>query len=411
MHIWQVDNNLVTMNGTDDQAKTEVEVLQFLKEDARENSVVNEQAKILYLLKEYILGKPVFIKRTYPPVQCNIDIADDKDTYKVFVQGFNDVGENLNLYLTYKRHMELVCKVIEKKDNFYYVHISEAIIANKPRSAKRLAVDKHEVFGHRFYISKNKIDVNPLSFSVSNKVLFKDAERLLSVQYPHIKVSDMDPASQAMETKIIKKHGKGIFMTSITNESEVEFPDLETLPAREALGDAFTGFKTDLVNKGIKSWLLRPILYTNIKGDVFPIGYFELKTTDKNLEAQDYKNLKEQETKMVDRIKDANTIIINQKHKIVNISLNGALLEVADEEFQGYLLQRTDMTFDLLFKYMAGLRFYSRIHHVSKKADGKILVGIGFHGVVHTEANSSKKSIKYLEESLNYLLKQGAHFI
>jgi hypothetical protein len=394
-----------------EMGKTETEFLEMLREDHRENSIVNEPGKITYLLKEYILGKSVFIKHSLPPVQANINTTDKENIFTVTIQGPYDISEKVTLYLTYKRHMELVCKVIEQKDNTYLVNIFEAIIANKPRAVKRLAVEQHEVFGHHFYISKNKIDVNPLSFSVSNKVLFKDAERLLSTQYPYIKIFDMDPTNQAVETKMIKKHGKGIFMTSISKDSEVEFPELETLPVKDALGDSCSEFKTDLVNKGIKSWLVRPILYTNVKGDVFPIGYFVLKSSEKNLEAQDYINLQEQEIKIVERIKDANTIIINQKHKIVNLSTNGALIEIDDKEFQEYLLQRTDMTFDLLFKYMAGLRFYSRIHHIRKKSDGKLLVGLGFHGVVHTGVGSATKSRKFVEESLSYLVKQGAHFV
>ncbi|MDH4262938.1 MAG: DUF1577 domain-containing protein [Spirochaetia bacterium] len=399
------------MNNTDQPEKPVIEILETLREDTRECSIVNEPAKISYLLKEYILGKPLFIKHTSPPVQANINTTDKENVFTINIQSNYDIQEKINLYLTYKRHMELVCKVIEKKSNTYLVNISEAIISNKPRTSKRLSVEQHEVFGHHFYISKNKIDVNPLSFSVSNKVLFKDAERILSATYPYIKIFDMDPTNQAIETKMIKKHGKGFFMTSLTLDSEVEFPELETLPVKEALGDSFVEFKTDLVNKGIKSWLVRPILYTNVKGDVFPIGYFVLKSSDKNLEAQDYINLQEQETKIVERIKDANTIIINQKHQILNLSTNGALIEVADNEFQEYLLQRTDMTFDLLFKYMAGLRFYSRIHHIHKKSDGKFLIGLGFHGVVHTGVGSTAKSRKFLEDSLGYLIKQGAKFI
>lgn len=391
--------------------KPGIEILETLRESARENSIVNEPAKIAYLMKEYILGKPVFVKRTLPPVQGSIDTTEKDFVYKLTLQAPLEVLETITIHLTYKRHMELVCKVIEKKDGICLVSIQEAIIANKPRVAKRLAVEEHEVFGHHFYISKNKIDVNPLSFSVSNKVLFKDAERILSAQYPHIKIFDMDPVSQAVETKIVKKHGKGIFMTSISLNSETEFPELETMPVREAMGESFAEFKTDLVNKGIKSWLVRPILYTNVKGDIFPIGYFVLKSSDKNLEAQDYKNLQEQETKIVERIKDANTIIINQRHKIVNISTSGALIEIDNEEFQEYLLQRNEMTFDLLFKYMAGLRFYSRIHHISKKSDGKFLVGLGFHGVVHTGIGSITQSRKYLEEALGHLIKQGARFL
>ena len=399
------------METTDKSERVGIEVLETLREDSRENSIVNEPAKISYLLKEYILGKPLFVKKTLPPVQGNIDTTDKDNVYRITVQGAYAIPENLTLYLTYKRHMELVCKIIEKKENQYFVNISEAIIANKPRSAKRLAVDEHEVFGHHFYISKNKIDINPLSFSVSNKVLFKDAERILSAKYPYIKIFDMDPTNQAVETKMIKKHGKGFFMSSITNDSEVEFPELETLAVKEALGDSFKEFKTDLVNKGIKSWLVRPIMYTNVKGEVFPLGYFVLKSSEKNLEAQDYINLQEQETKIVDRIKDANTILINQKHKIVNISTNGALLEVDSLDFQEHLLQRTDMTFDLLFKFMPGLRFYTRIHHMSKKPDGKFLVGVGFHGIVYTGVGSVAKNRKYMEESMAYLIKQGAKFI
>lgn len=388
------------------------EVLELVREDSRECSIIKETPKIAYLLKEYILGKPLFVKNTLPPVAATLGLTEDPNVLTLTTPlDFEAPSDTIMLHLTYKRHMELSCAILEKLDTGYKIQITEALIANKPRTDKRLAVSQHDVFGHHFYISKNKIDVSPISFSVSNKVIFKDAERTMSARFPFIKICEMDAQNDSLEKKIIKKHGKGLFVSSITIDSETEFEELGTIPIKEALGDSYTEVKKDLVNKGVKSWLIRPILYTNVKGEEFPIGYFLLKSTDKVLGVDDYNNLAEEEKKIVDRIKDSNTILLNKKYPILNISLGGALIEVDDEEFQGYLVQRTDMTFDLLFKYMAGLRFYARIHHIHKKPNGSMLIGLGFHGIVYTGGPSVKKSKKLLEESLAYLLKQGASYI
>ncbi|MDH4200252.1 MAG: DUF1577 domain-containing protein [Spirochaetia bacterium] len=387
------------------------EKVEVIREDARENSIVNEQAKIAYLIKEYILGKPLYIKHTIPSVEVSLEPVGKDNQYTLILKRPYTPGAEVSVYLTYKRHMELSCTVLKTEGSEYIVSIKEAIISNKPRAEKRLGVAEHEVFGHHFYISKNKIDFNPMSFSVSNKVLFKDAERTLSPLYPFIKIFDMDPQNDTPEKKIIKKFGKGVFITSLTIDSETEFTEeLGTMSAKEALGDNYKSFKTDLVNKGVQSWLIRPILYTNIKGEIFPIGYMLLKSSDKILGLEDYQKLEAEETKIVERIKDSNTIILNNRQIILNISPSGALLEVEDKEFQGYLLQRTDMTFDLLFKYMAGLRFYARIHHIRKKSNGNLLIGLGFHGIVYTGGISGTKSRKMLEESLTHLIKQGASY-
>jgi hypothetical protein len=390
--------------------KTEILPLEVIREDSRENSVVSEPAKINYLIKEYILGKPVFVKNTFPPVPVTISTTDDENILKLNLAFPYPVSGNVELHLTYKRHIELHCNISEVKEGSYLIKIAEAIIANKPRGDRRIGVENHEVFGHHFSISKNKIDINPMSFSVSNKVIFKDAERILSPQFPFLKIFDMDPTNDSIEKKIVKKFSKGMFLTDISKDSEKEFPELETVSAKEALADSYPEIKTDLVNKGVLGWILRPILYTNVSGNIFPIGYFSLKSTDRKLTEEDYHKLEEQETKIVERIKDANTIIINDRYKILNISNNGALLEVDNKEFQEYLLQRSDMTFDLLFKFMAGLRFFAKIHHIRKKPDGAMLVGVGFHGVVHTTIGRSK-SKKILDETLGYLIKQGAAFV
>jgi len=377
----------------------------LVKDEPRETSEVTDHKKIAYVIKEYLAGKLIQVKGEEPDILFGIvKLGEDGRAGIKWRKQPALTSGSFEGFITYKRHMVLHCSFVEGETE--QIIIEKISIAKQKREHSRVGVDTHEVYGHHFYISKNRIDLNKLTSSVSNRVIFAEFEKQLQTGYPQAKIMDMDLTNDSIEKKILKKYQKGIFVPDIKDIVSPEsdrFVDIASVMNEEIEKEI-----REMKNRGICSWMVRPLCYTNITGETFPVGYMVVKTQSSNpLSVEDYNELAEIEEKIIEKIKDANTILLNKREKVINLSMGGALLEVEDKEFQEYLLNRTDLTFDLLFKYQAGLRFHARIKHIASDQN-KIRVGLDFHGVVIGD-KKGKNSKKLLQDSLQYIIKQGAH--
>lgn len=386
---------------------TSLENLELIKETPRENNIIYEVEKIHYVIQEYIVNNNLYLKDTYPPVLLKLKAISEDNMLTLLVQEESGLSDEFTLFLTLKKHMELVCQKIEDAgDGVIRAQIKELHIAGRARASRRVDVLSFNVFAHNFLISKNKIDLNPFSYSISNQVIFNDSERVLQKEHPFLKILDMDPQNSSVEKSILKKHKKGFLVTNLQEKPVCESGD-DLLDIKEVLKDDFSGTIRSLVDRGVKSWMVRPILYTNVGGEVFPIGYFLMKSTDRPYTLEDYNNFAEEEKKIIERITDANTILIKEKEQVLNISGDGMLLMVKNNELKDLIQQRTNLTFDLLFRFQAGLRFYANVNHIFVNDDGDLLVGLAFTGVVYSGVRDPR-SKKILMDTLGYLVKQGA---
>jgi len=383
------------------------EIYETIREKKRDSNIITEPEKIIYIIKEYIGDKDNYLINCFPLVSFKITAYEQNGEILLSPTSQHKIEGEFTLYVTFKKHIELKCEFIEYVDGKIKAQVLEARIAKEGRKTKRIDVRAHEVFGNRFLISKNKIDLNPMSYSVSNRVIFGDVERTISAKYPGIKILDMDPMNDSLEKKFLKKYNQGWIVENVHDPESYSPSDPEMLNLSSTPGFEVAKTVQKFKSGGTKSWICRPLRYTNIAGQNFPIGYFVIKSNDRHYTLEDYNNLEEEELKIIERIKDANTVLVDVKEQVQNIGANGLMIEVSDKEFQDYILNRTDLSFDLLFKYQAGLRFYSQITHIKRKSNEKLLVGMTFHGVVYSGSGGNKNK-KILQDSLSYLAKQGA---
>ena len=95
---------------------------------------------------------------------------------------------------------------------------------------------------------------------------------------------------------------------------------------------------------------------------------------------------------MLFRSIDANASLVKEKQKVINISEGGVALQIDSEVLQKNLPLRDWLTFDLLFKMHAPIRFYGNIRHIGKK-DGEWLVGSDLSGQGHSDYRKSTKEV------------------
>ena len=96
-------------------------------------------------------------------------------------------------------------------------------------------------------------------------------------------------------------------------------------------------------------------------------------------------DLKDMSFKLVDRIRDANTMLIPVHQQIVDISRGGAKLKISDPDLKKYIQKSKGFIFDIVFKLQAPLTIYGEIKSASTEPEGNLFIGVDFEG------NSSRR--------------------
>ncbi|RME91170.1 MAG: DUF1577 domain-containing protein [Candidatus Hydrogenedentota bacterium] len=395
----------------------EVHTLKILKDSKRDAQVITDPQKLEYILKEYVGNTPLGIRNTEPVVHATPKGMEKSDEYGyVLLLEFPadyPVPNQLTLFKTLKRQMEFDCELIEEGTNGVKMRVLEVRIDTNPRKQGRLINPDDSIVSSNFYISKNKIDMNPMWYSVSNRVIFHEEEKRLSARIAGLKIREMNPIDNRWESKILKKAKQGFIVTDLKEAKILWEQDIlgtsKSIELPKIADEAVEAMRKMALDEGLKSAIYYPILYTNLQQQTFPIGYLYLESKEKELTKQDMQTLKEAAEEVLKRIKDANTIFLKERQAIVNIGLGGALLKITDPEFQQYILNRNEMVFDVIFKMQQPLRFYAEIKHIRQKDTGELYVGVEFKGLVYSE-HSGMTSFERLKEYIEYMVQKGAPY-
>ena len=100
---------------------------------------------------------------------------------------------------------------------------------------------------------------------------------------------------------------------------------------------------------------------------------------------------------MLERMKDASSVLIKERQRVLNISSVGVAIELQNEELIKMMPERKNVVFDIIFRKQAPLRFQAEICHI-ERVNGSIVAGLSFLGVGHTE--SSRGNVQRLQSYL-----------
>jgi hypothetical protein len=139
------------------------------------------------------------------------------------------------------------------------------------------------------------------------------------------------------------------------------------------------------VEKGFKSIIIVPVIYITEDENSIPFAYLQAISKSEVLGIDKVIELKDMSFKLVDRIRDANTLLVSVHQQIVDISRGGAKLKITDNDLKKYIQKSKGFIFDIVFKLQAPLTIYGDIKSVFNDPDGNIMIGVDFEG------NSSRK--------------------
>jgi hypothetical protein len=103
-------------------------------------------------------------------------------------------------------------------------------------------------------------------------------------------------------------------------------------------------------------------------------------TKEKILTFDDVISMKDKTFKLVDRIRDANTALVEAKQQILDISKGGARLQIDNPDVKASLMKARGFVFDIIFRLQAPITVYGEVKFTGAEADNSLMVGVSFTG-------------------------------
>ena len=107
---------------------------------------------------------------------------------------------------------------------------------------------------------------------------------------------------------------------------------------------------------------------------------------EKVLTFEDVISMKEKTFKLIDRIRDANTVFLEAKQQILDISKGGARIRIDNADLKAAMLKTKGFVFDIVFRLQAPITVYGEIKFTATDENKNVIIGISFAG------NSSRKN-------------------
>jgi len=298
---------------------------------------------------------------------------------------FKAAGTNLTVYALLDRYIELELIIIQiLGEGLFLCRINIMHKAAQGRQHLRFKLDADQAVSTNFRVSRQAFDIGAFTVPTSIKIVIDQFQNTHAGLCDIVKVdtfhNDSDPLLKA-----VKKTGKTVFIADISVKENYS-------PSSEEFLDCSATLTTDLqsvilrnVEKGYKSIIIVPILYIDESEKVIPFGYIQLISKSSALAIDTVNKVRALSLKLVERIRDANIVLLAVHQEILDISRGGMKLKITDGELKKLLQKARGFIFDLVFKLQAPITIYGEIRTHASDENGNFIIGIDFQG------NSSRK--------------------
>jgi hypothetical protein len=351
-----------------------------LKKTDRKFETEDVSEKILQDIKVNIKDLMLYIKFDIEKTIVQISqINDDKSIVIITNPGYLPEDNKMTVYGLLDKYIEIDFEVIEiKGPGLFRCSISNARRAIDVRKELRIKVNPEQVLATNFVISKHTIDVTSYNIPTSIKVLLDQFHSQNSQLSDFFKVDVFEKADSTLDK--IKKTRKIFYLGDISNAEAYKSGSDEIMGVHELFGDSFPDFIKKYSEKGYKSIIIAPVNYITDSGTPVAFAYAQMISKSKLFTPEDVQKIKEMLVKLVERIKDANTILVQTEQQIVNLSRSGAKLHITDEKLKKYLRVTKGFVFNIVFKLQAPVTIYAEIKNVFLDDSQNLFVGIMFAG-------------------------------
>jgi len=340
---------------------------------------------VMELLKDEQFQKKLMIKFTLDKTSIEInEFIDNRTIMLVTDPDYVPVQNKIILYGLADRYLEIECDVIEVAGPGYFkCKIVSVRKAAHGRRDLRFRLDIEKVVATNFRVSKHTIDIRNYSIPTGIKVIIEQFENQISKNADIVKVDILDDRDPLLEH--IRKTKSTLYIEDLNDPSTFAPVNDAFIDIKDVFQDQTAQFVKKLTDSGYKSIIISPVIYIESDERLIPFAFIQYISKENTFSMDKVLEVQDLAYKLVDRIRDANTLMIAVHQEIVDISRGGAKLRITDSNLKKYILKSKGFIFDIVFKLQAPITIYGDIRYTYLDKDDNVIVGVDFAG------NSSRK--------------------
>jgi hypothetical protein len=350
----------------------------FKERAERKYQVVEEPAKLGGLLKQYATGKVYYIKGFYDRIE--VKILEFKEPNILIVDSLREIEGPIVLYHTFNKQLEIHGEVIEKVVNSQYkLAVTKVRIATNERRAQRHKMTSDIVVINNIRAARNTINASLFNVPTSVKIHLEKFQQRLKDFADEVKVRIFEKGDE--KTELVRKTHKILMVTDTQDLMSYVPEDTDGfVDYREHLNTEIGSVMEDYKKKKIISEMIVPIIYLGHDGESVPLGYIQLVSHEKKLGMDTALELKMLAFEMVDQMRDSNTMLINKRQSVGDISRGGLRLVFTDPELKKFLVHQKGFSFDVIFKLQQPITVFTEIAWTGYTNDQDLAIGVGIKG-------------------------------
>ena len=340
---------------------------------------------ILQLLSDEEFNRRLGLKYTLDKTGVEVnEILDDKSVMLVTDPDFVPENDRIIVYGLLDRYVEVDLNVDEVLGPGYFkCSVVTARKAKKGRRDLRFKVSPEKVVATNFRVSKHTIELSNFRIPTSIKVIIDQFESQVSKKADIVKVNVFEDKDPVFNT--IRKTGNTLYIEDLGDPGSLNPLTEEFIDLKEILGDETEKYRKRMLERGYKSVIISPVIYITEDERSIPFAYIQLISKNEILTLDKVIEVKDLSFKLVDMIRDANTVMVTAHQQLVDISKGGAKIRITDDNLKKYLVRTKGFVFDIVFKLQAPITIYGEIKFTYYDDSGNLYAGVDFAG------NSSRK--------------------
>lgn len=361
----------------------------MLKTEQRRNRDFNAFQTIddvVQILRDQFSSRKLYIKYDVEKREVLINEYNPDNTLMVVTDPYYKPKGNIIIYGLSDKYVEVDLQIIEELGPGYFkCKIASARRATEGRRDLRFRISPDDAVATNFRVSKHTIEINKFSIPTSIKVVldqFQTANSRFADQF-RIDVLSIDTKDVVLKT--IKNTGKTLFIQDVNDPESYKALTDDFIDVAEIYGSDLQKLIRRNIEKGLKSVIIVPVIYITEDEKFVTFAYMQAISKKEIMGIDKVIELKGMSFKLVDRIRDANTLLVPVHQQIMDISRGGAKIKISNPDLKKYIHKSRGFVFDIVFKLQAPLTIYCEIKTTSEDSEGNLILGVDFEG------NSSRK--------------------
>lgn len=327
----------------------------LIKEIPRSWQIMNDHDGLIHLINDKLARRPLYLKATTPPAEFSPG-EQNGDGIVFYFNPSIQLSQTNTLYITLNRHLEIDFELGEVLSTGRAVLIPKlARVGSIQRAFPRYTLKNGEVIATNFRIANNEISPNNTKLQITTQVIFPEFEKTHRTEYAGLQV--LLANDKRLPAELSKQ--------PIEKPTQIKINQVDHY-VQPAFGQSAKG-------QMLLAVLIFEIPATGLTD--------ELKTKSEDLADE-----------LIQKIIDANATLVKDRQKVLDISEGGLALQIDSDILKKNLPLRDWLTFDLIFKMYAPIRFYGNIRHI-RKNNGEWFAGIDLSGQGHSDYRKGAKEI------------------